>query len=277
MSQDKPFFYIILPTFNRPELVVRAFNSILNQSYENYKLILFNDGSSLDYSELESKILGLERVQYIKSSNLGVNKLRNLILDEIFEKNEKLENSFFFTLSDDDYLVNDALLLMANEIKLTRGSWYCFNCVSNSQDIFKNEDFDRKEMISYIDFTKNYKGDKHFLFRLSEIKTIRFPSDYFKNGYEHIFYYQLPFKINIIPKTVKIIQYYEDGLSLSDLYKKSHTFSVLLKQIKCAPKVWIFYKMLLKHIFFPKDIIKNLISEQRYYKIKRKLGLKVKN
>lgn len=277
MSLDKPFFYIILPTFNRPELVVRAFNSILNQSYKNYKLILFNDGSSLDYGELESKILGLERVQYIKSLNLGVNKLRNLILDKIFEENEKLENSFFFTLSDDDYLVNDALLLMANEIKLTRGSWYCFNCESNSQDIFKNEDFDRKEIISYIDFTKNYKGDKHFVFRLSEIKTIRFPSDYFKNGYEHIFYYQLPFKINIIPKTVKIIQYYEDGLSLSDLYKKSHTFSVLLKQIKCAPKVWIFYKMLLKHIFFPKDIIKNLISEQRYYKIKRKLGLKVKN
>ena len=80
-----------------------------------------------------------------------------------------------------------------------------------------------------------------------------------------------PFKMQIIPKTVKIIEYYDDGL-----YEKSHTFSILIKQIKCAPKTWIFYKMLLRHIFLPKDIIKNLISKERYYKIKRKLGLKSK-
>lgn len=273
---DQPFLYIILPTFNRPELAVRALNSVLNQSYQHYKLILFNDGSSLDYSELESMILGLDKVEYIKSLNIGVNKLRNLILDKIFEENKEIENSFFFTLSDDDYLVDDALLLIAHEIELSAGSWYCFNCDSKSQHVFKNKDFEKKEIISYMEFTKNYKGDKHFVFKLSDIKSIRFPSNFFKNGYEHIFYYQLPFNINIIPKTVKIIEYYDDGLSLSDLYEKSHTFNVLLKQIKCAPKTWIFYKMLLKHLLLPKDIIKNLISEQRYYRIKKKFGLKTK-
>lgn len=276
MNKKEPFFYIALPTFNRPDLVMRSVCSVINQKYKNYKLIIFNDGSLLNYQQLENLVLEKEKIIYIKSKNIGVNKLRNIILDSIYNENEVTDNSYFFTLSDDDYLSEDALLIMCKYIMQYKSSWYCFNCKSNSNHIFKNYDFIDFETMSYKEFSQGYKGDKHFVFKLNDIKLIRFPSLYFKNGYEHIFYYQLPFKIQIIPKTVKIIEYYDDGLSLSDLYEKSHTFSILIKQIKCAPKTWIFYKMLLRHIFLPKDIIKNLISKERYYKIKRKLGLKSK-
>lgn len=276
MIKKQPFFYIVLPTFNRPDLVIRSVCSVIKQEYQNYKLIIFNDGSSLDYKKLENLILHNEKITYIKNKNIGVNKLRNIILDSIYNNNEVTEFSYFFTLSDDDYLLEDALSIMCKYIVEYQSSWYCFNCRSNSNHIFKNTDFTDFKVIGYKEFSRYYKGDKHFVFKLNDIKNIRFPSLYFKNGYEHIFYYQLPFKIDIIPKTVKIIEYYDDGLSLSDLYEKSHTFNVLLKQIKCAPKTWIFYKMLIKHLLLPKDIIKNLISEQRYYKIKKKLGLKIK-
>lgn len=276
MIKKQPFFYVVLPTYNRPDLVMRSVYSIINQKYQYYKLIIFNDGSLVDYQQLENLVYDNGDITYIKSKNIGVNKLRNIILDSIYKENEVTDDSYFFTLSDDDYLTEDALLIMSEYIIQYKSSWYCFNCTSYSNHIFKNTDFDDFEVIEYHKFSKNYKGDKHFVFKLNDIKNIRFPSQYFKNGYEHIFYYQLPFKIQIIPKTVKNIEYYDDGLSLSDLYEKSHTFSTLIKQIKSAPKTLMFYKMFLKHIFLPKDIIKNMISKEKYYKIKKKLGLKIK-
>ena len=43
-DDSKPFFYIMLPTFNRPYKVLKAVNSVIKQDYKNYKLVIFNDG-----------------------------------------------------------------------------------------------------------------------------------------------------------------------------------------------------------------------------------------
>ncbi|WP_104484483.1 glycosyltransferase family A protein [Acinetobacter indicus] len=267
----------MLPTFNRPELVLRSVKSVMNQKYENYKLIIFNDGSTKSYSDLENLIEGVDNIEYIKSHNVGVNKSRNIILDKIFSENFNISNSYFFTLSDDDYLSEDSLAIISESISKIKGIWYCFNCESLSGHLFKNSDFESYEVLSYNKFYNNYKGDKHFVFKLDAFKKIRYPEKFFKNGYEHIFYYQIPFNIQIIPKKVKVIEYYDDGLSLSDLYENKHTFRILIKQIRSAPNKFVFYKMLMKHIFLPKDIIKNLISKDKYYDLKRKLGLKVRD
>lgn len=271
-KENLPFFYIILPTFNRPELVKRAVKSVISQKYENYQLIIFNDGSTESYIELENLIKSHSNIKYIKSHNIGINKSRNSILDTL-TTSDASENSYFFTLSDDDYLTNDSLATISAEIQKYSSIWYCFNCTSNSQHLFSNIDFETYSQVSYSNFTKDYKGDKHFVFKLKKFKNIRYPAKHFKNGYEHIFYYQIPAKIYTIPKTVKIIEYYEDGLSRSDLYKNSLSFSTTLLQIKSAPLQFVFYKQLLKYIFKPKNIIKEAISKERYYRIKKALGL----
>ena len=40
-----PFFSIILPTFNRAHLISRAIQSVLNQSFADWELIIVDDGS----------------------------------------------------------------------------------------------------------------------------------------------------------------------------------------------------------------------------------------
>ena len=272
--EKSPFFYIMLPTFNRPELVLRSVKSLIEQSYLHYKVVIFNDGSTADYSELESLIDGYDYIEYIKSSNVGINKSRNMMI-ESFLKNCN-ENSYFFTLSDDDYLVKDSLKLIADEIKKELKVWYCFNCESNSQHIYKNSSYLNYEILSYSEFVKNYRGDKHFVFKLSNFKKIRYPEKYFKNGFEHLFYYQISSNIYTSPLTVKVIEYYEDGLSLSTLYDKSNTLGVMVKELKSVPFKWVFYQKFIIFFMKPKNIIKNIISEDRYYAIKKSLGLKGK-
>jgi len=55
-----PFVSIILPTFNRDALLGRAIDSVLEQTYRNWELIVVDDGSSDSTCELVKR--------YIKSS-----------------------------------------------------------------------------------------------------------------------------------------------------------------------------------------------------------------
>lgn len=270
----------MLPTFNRPELILRSVQSVINQPYNEYKLVIFNDGSTSDYSELEELIDGCTKVEYIKSrDNLGINKSRNIMI-ESFLKDINID-SYFFTLSDDDYLMENSLQIMSKEINKFSSIWYCFNCKSNSKHLsyksnyFDNSDYLNYEKLNFSDFLKEYKGDKHFVFKLDHFKKIRYPEKYFKNGFEHLFYYKIPSRIQTIPITVKVIEYYEDGLSLSDIYKKFDSFDVRFKELKTLPFKLISYINIIK-FFKIRYILKKLISEKRYYKIKKQLGLKHK-
>ena len=56
---------IILPTYNRSELIIRCVNSVLNQTYGNWELIISDDGSKDETSavvrecaKLDSRIKG---------------------------------------------------------------------------------------------------------------------------------------------------------------------------------------------------------------------------
>lgn len=65
----------MLPTYNRPELVLKAVESVLEQEYDNYLLHIFNDGSDVSYERLESLISDHPNVIYTKSKNVGINEL----------------------------------------------------------------------------------------------------------------------------------------------------------------------------------------------------------
>lgn len=73
----QPLVNVIIPSFNRAELSLKAIRSVSAQSYSNMKIILVNDGSSEDYSEVESLVSELGG-DYVKTSNSGVAAARNL-------------------------------------------------------------------------------------------------------------------------------------------------------------------------------------------------------
>ena len=42
----KPFFSIIIPTYNRANFLTKAINSVISQTFENWELIIVDDGST---------------------------------------------------------------------------------------------------------------------------------------------------------------------------------------------------------------------------------------
>ncbi|HCL56039.1 MAG TPA: glycosyl transferase, partial [Spirochaetia bacterium] len=41
-----PFFSVIIPVFNREKIVLRAVQSVLNQTFQDFELIVIDDGSA---------------------------------------------------------------------------------------------------------------------------------------------------------------------------------------------------------------------------------------
>ena len=55
---------IIIPTYNRQKLLPRAINSVLNQSYGNFEIIVVDDGSTDNTADLFKTVYKDERIRY---------------------------------------------------------------------------------------------------------------------------------------------------------------------------------------------------------------------
>ncbi|MDR0911655.1 MAG: glycosyltransferase [Methanobrevibacter sp.] len=77
-SMHQPLVSVIMPTYNRAKIIQNAISSVLNQTYKNIELIIINDGSTDETSEILKKIKD-ERVLILNNdSNLGISKSRNI-------------------------------------------------------------------------------------------------------------------------------------------------------------------------------------------------------
>jgi glycosyltransferase involved in cell wall biosynthesis len=96
---------VLLPTFKRETIIGRAIDSILNQSYTNFKLIIVDDNSP-DNTEHVVKKYNDERIKYIKNSlNIGhpINFAKCMDL---------VESDFFMIFGDDDEMMPNSLELL---------------------------------------------------------------------------------------------------------------------------------------------------------------------
>jgi len=70
---------IIIPTYNRADLIIRSVNSILNQSYDNFKIIIVDDCSTDNTKEIILPLTHTQQVLYYKTErNFGPATARNL-------------------------------------------------------------------------------------------------------------------------------------------------------------------------------------------------------
>ena len=82
-SNTKPLISVILPVFNSENNIAKCIQSVLDQSYVNFELILVDDGSIDRTSEIYSKFIAIDnRIRVFRKTNEGVSAARNLGLDQ---------------------------------------------------------------------------------------------------------------------------------------------------------------------------------------------------
>lgn len=66
---EKPLVSVIIPTYNRKDYLELTIKSILNQTFENFEIIVVDDGSPNDDNDILCKTFS--KVRYIKIDNFG--------------------------------------------------------------------------------------------------------------------------------------------------------------------------------------------------------------
>src|SRR5689334_19799118 len=67
-----PFFSVIIPTKNRNSRVVYALQSILNQTFGDYEIIVVNNDDDPDTLQKVTQTIHDPRIRYVRTGNLSM-------------------------------------------------------------------------------------------------------------------------------------------------------------------------------------------------------------
>ena len=140
--QKKPRFSIIVPVYNTEKYLKRCLDSISKQSFTDYEVIIVNDGSTDNSSNIISKY----PYKVINQENQGLSMARN--------NGVKVSSGdYLIFLDSDDYIEKDLL----KEIDMS---------LSNNPDLVRfqiKEVFDNKDEINYKEEPfENKDGEEAF-------------------------------------------------------------------------------------------------------------------
>ncbi len=106
---------IIMPTYNDEDTIIETIDSVANQTYDDWQLIIMNDGSTDNVEEVIKKYIEKsihkDKIEYYKQKNQDqLNAIKNCI--------DYIKGEYVYTLHSDDLLPDyDFLQKLANEAK----------------------------------------------------------------------------------------------------------------------------------------------------------------
>lgn len=103
---------IIVPIYNSEKLLEICLQSVLNQTYTDFEVIMINDGSTDNSKVIAKKFQKIDsRFLYYETKNRGVSSARNFGLS-------KIKGAYVTFLDADDFLEENHLLFLMENISL---------------------------------------------------------------------------------------------------------------------------------------------------------------
>ena len=100
-SENQTFVSVVIITRNRAKLLSDAIRSVLNQSYENFELLIVDDGSEDETEEVVKQFADL-RIRYVKKEASGIPKSRNIGV-------QMAKGEYIVIMDDDDLMMPDRI------------------------------------------------------------------------------------------------------------------------------------------------------------------------
>lgn len=154
---NTPLVTVYIPTYNRIELLQRAVNSVLNQTYANFEIIIVDDCSTDGTQNyLEKLSSNNPRINFFtKDKNSGACTSRNIAINNAV-------GEFITGLDDDDYFIEDRLYNFINQWDDNYSCLFTYNYIKNTS-LTNNKRLAMKKIVYKDDLLKaNHIGNQIF-------------------------------------------------------------------------------------------------------------------
>ena len=137
-----PVISVILPVFNSEEFIRKAIESVLAQTFEDFELIIVNDGSTDSSKDIIDSFED-DRIRLISQSNQGPGAARNNAL-------RIAEGEYIMYLDSDDWFCPDALEVAYGEITKFGADFTFFKMINfDGERYYENDWFELKTLQSF--------------------------------------------------------------------------------------------------------------------------------
>ena len=127
-TKEMPFFSVIIPTYNRADMLPRCIDSVLNQSFKDFELIIVDNYSEDNTAEIVQKYIEKDkRIFFVKEHNNGViAHSRNVGI-------KRAKGDYICLLDSDDWFAINKLQKVYDVIKET-GTPFIYHKVYEMSD-----------------------------------------------------------------------------------------------------------------------------------------------
>jgi glycosyltransferase involved in cell wall biosynthesis len=138
-----PFFSVIIPLYNKEKFIKNTLKSVLNQTFEDFELLIVNDGST-DGSEAVVHSFSDKRIHYFFKKNGGVSAARNFGISRA--------DAEYIVFVDADDLWHPDFLKKMKQLILSHAKYKVFACAIELETPLRT--FPAQYSINYRDETQ---------------------------------------------------------------------------------------------------------------------------
>mgnify|MGYP003687353709 CR=1 FL=1 len=237
MNTKQDLVSVIMPAFNAEKYIVESINSIINQTYKEWELIIINDGSSdktasiiKEFSTKDSRIISLENEE-----NKGLVYTRNRGLKEA-------KGTFIANLDSDDIAYPERLekqveFMVENPQVVLLGT-ACETIDSKGNQIGIEKRAIPKEHLKSLLVFSNYFINSSIILRKALVQNCFYQED-FAPAEDYQFFTQIMDNGEIVNLPEVLVKYRIHDQNISVLKKKEQESSIKRIQEKLLSKIEI--------------------------------------
>ncbi|EOH7768667.1 glycosyltransferase family 2 protein, partial [Campylobacter jejuni] len=241
MKKDK-LIGIIIPVYNVEQYIRQCLDSILEQDYQNYIVLLVDDGSTdLSVNAIEEYLKKDKRFVLIKKSNGGLSSALNAGINYFYQlEKDNLKIDYLIFLDGDDYWDKNCLSQCVCNMEGVQAVWFDYRYIFDGIKPYDNDctrmdylGYKKEQIITPMDFFKRVFITKEWhafakmgMINFDFLKSIKLE---FKEGLfleDHLFgviFFASSHKIKVLP--LKLYNYRIRANSLCNYNKnKNSTF-----------------------------------------------------
>ena len=169
---------IILPNYNSELYIKKTLDSILNQTYQNWRLIIIDDNSNLNTKKILKKFKMNKKVKiFYLNSNRGAAYCRNYAL-------KKIKTNYVAFIDSDDIWEKNKLKLQINFMKKNKYdfTYTCYETIGDQKKkIFPPNKLNYKQFLGNTSIATSTMILKYNIIKNAKFTDTKICEDYFLN------------------------------------------------------------------------------------------------